>query len=258
MEKQKANFFVFFILLSALVHPRPAIAQSENASLRVLLPVAIENVPGARGSLWTSEFWIHNGTGESVTLAATRLAGEYRISAGRSEKPPIFLSPDGSNPGLFLFVGAEDQRDVSFNLRIQDLSRQSETWGTEIPVVRDTEFHSGKLVLLNVPLDERFRQTLRIYEADLLEGSVVLVSIYRTEFEGDDLLLDERLVQLRQRVPERPPAYAQIDSFSGFSGLAGIELVRVEITPMTEDMRFWAFVSVTNNETQHVTTISPQ
>lgn len=258
MARKKTSFGILLGLLWVFVQARPAIAQSDNTALRVLLPVAIENVPGARGSLWTSELWIHNGTPDTVMVGPTRLASEYRIPAGQTDEPPIFLRSDGSHPGLFLFVESEDHMDVTFNLRIQDLSRQAETWGTEIPVVRDTEFHGGKLVLLNVPLDERFRQTLRIYESDLMEDSAVLVSVYRMGFAGDDLLLDERRVDLRLAIPDRSPAYAQIDSFSGFSGLAGTERVRVEIMPMTEDMRLWAFVSVTNNETQHVTTITPQ
>ena len=32
----------------------------------------------------------------------------------------------------------------------------------------------------------------------------------------------------------------------------------VRVTPLTPGLRIWAFVSVTNNETQHVTTITPQ
>lgn len=36
------------------------------------------------------------------------------------------------------------------------------------------------------------------------------------------------------------------------------DTVRAEIEPLTEGLRYWAFVSVTNNETQHVTTITPQ
>jgi hypothetical protein len=33
---------------------------------------------------------------------------------------------------------------------------------------------------------------------------------------------------------------------------------RIEIEPTLPDMRVWAFVSITNNETQHVTLVTPQ
>ncbi len=33
--------------------------------------------------------------------------------------------------------------------------------------------------------------------------------------------------------------------------------LRIEITPITPGMKFWAFASVTHNVTQHVTTVLP-
>jgi hypothetical protein len=52
------------------------------------------------------------------------------------------------------------------------------------------------------------------------------------------------------------PAYAQV-SISDLPEVRGVETIRVEISPQTPGMRYWAFVSVTNNETQHVTNIAP-
>jgi hypothetical protein len=34
--------------------------------------------------------------------------------------------------------------------------------------------------------------------------------------------------------------------------------VRLEVEPVTEGLRLWAFVTVVHNETQHATVISPQ
>jgi hypothetical protein len=36
------------------------------------------------------------------------------------------------------------------------------------------------------------------------------------------------------------------------------EKLRIEVTPLVAAAGAWAFVSVTNNETQHITTITPQ
>jgi hypothetical protein len=40
--------------------------------------------------------------------------------------------------------------------------------------------------------------------------------------------------------------------------LAKDAAVRVEVTPLTAGSRYWAFVSATNNTTNHVTLITPQ
>jgi hypothetical protein len=40
--------------------------------------------------------------------------------------------------------------------------------------------------------------------------------------------------------------------------LQGIDTLRVDVRPITEGTRIWSFVSVTNNETHHVTTFSAQ
>ena len=40
--------------------------------------------------------------------------------------------------------------------------------------------------------------------------------------------------------------------------LAGVTSMRIEVVPLTPNLRFWAFVSITNNETQEVTIVSPQ
>jgi hypothetical protein len=34
--------------------------------------------------------------------------------------------------------------------------------------------------------------------------------------------------------------------------------VRIEIEPLSEGLKFWAFVSVTNNKTQHFYTVVPR
>ena len=39
--------------------------------------------------------------------------------------------------------------------------------------------------------------------------------------------------------------------------LQGHTRVSVEIMPLAQDLRVWAFISITNNETQHVTTVTP-
>ena len=56
------------------------------------------------------------------------------------------------------------------------------------------------------------------------------------------------------------PAYAEypIEISFGPVLLAKDAAVRVEITPLTDGSRYWAFVSATNNSTNHVTLTTPQ
>jgi len=59
------------------------------------------------------------------------------------------------------------------------------------------------------------------------------------------------------------PASSQIDLISLFPQAAAQDRVRVEIVPIIRtgwyaEPHFWAFASITNNVTQHVTVITPQ
>jgi hypothetical protein len=54
------------------------------------------------------------------------------------------------------------------------------------------------------------------------------------------------------------PGYAEIGFVASLPELRDSALVHIELAPLSPEQRIWAFVSVTNNETQHVTTISPQ
>jgi len=54
------------------------------------------------------------------------------------------------------------------------------------------------------------------------------------------------------------PGYLQLDLGEAGAALEGAETAWVRIEPRTEGLRFWAFASVTNNPTGHVTTVTPQ
>src|SRR5438105_3909947 len=55
---------------------------------------------------------------------------------------------------------------ISLSLRVQDVSREARTWGTTVPVVRERDAFTGRLQLLDVPVDDRFRVALRVYDFD--------------------------------------------------------------------------------------------
>ncbi len=222
---------------------------------RVLVPIMTETIAGAHGSLWTSELWVNVTTDAGVTILPLRIADILPIRR-ESLRLPLFRSPAGHPPGQFILVSSELLDDVHFNLRIRDLSRQAETWGTEIPVVREQDFATGPISLLPLPLDTRFRSTVRIYASDAAGGALrVRVTTIEDDGPAGRPLYDQIVVLPPSASPYVPP-YGEIALHAVLPH--EVAVARIDVEPVTAGLRFWAFASVTHNETQHVTTVSPQ
>ena len=219
---------------------------------RVLLPVFASNAPGAFGSLWQSEVSLsnHSDTGVTIIYGQCQGQGLFCFSTTVPAHEAAFLAPFNEAGGLFLSVPRGRIDDIDINLRVQDVSRQSQTWGTQIPVVRDTDFRAV-VRLHNVPTDARFRSALRAYNYYSVSGrNSIRVRIF-DETTGA-LLVDD--------VPSTgSPFYVQIASLADtYPQIAGHDRVSVAVESASSPQTpIWAFVSVTNNETQHVTVIAP-
>ncbi len=234
----------------------------------ILVPVyASRPVPGAFGSLWQTELRFLNRSDVSLIPAIDILyaAGDFR--PGQVNSPALTLPRDDvdSPPVALAWIRRELAPFVSIQLRVRDLSRQAETWGTDVPVV-----YGGKydLNLLDVPVREGFRSLLRIYSA--VYGGCCGVEVKFRANDGKELAT--RTLQLqhpngsigglvpppykREGSRELPlqPAYAEIDLRS-IPELEGQEAVWIQVNPT---MASWALVSVTNDATQHVTIIAPR
>jgi hypothetical protein len=228
---------------------------------RVLIPVAVGPSPGAFGSLWVSEFWARNDASSSRSFDADEfcvtLCAPKTLVPTETRQVPFSPQPAG-DPGLIAYVEGLPG-DVTFNLRVRDLSRQAETWGTELPVIHEGDLLTGEKSLLNVPVESRFRQTLRIYSLDGTEARFRLRAFALSTNET----LGTAGIVLRAPTPgpQLPykPSYAQLgDIVPLFPRTSGLGTVGLQLTPLTPAVRYWAFLSITNNETQHVTTITPQ
>jgi len=246
--------FLLKALFLFLALSTSAVAQSE----KILLPIAIRGeVAGAFGSRWTSEAFVRNDSDDPVRVGGPPCqitCPNEQVGARQTQRFFFDYAPTPGDP-LFVYAGGVPfSQNVHLTLRIQDVSRQALTWGTEIPVVRVADLHSRKLILLNVPTGARFRQTLRMYDFDRGETRL-RVRVY--PLESNVVLADEELYLSSQR-PEIVPAFARINHLvEKYPQIVAHETVRIEISPTAANTRFWAFVSVTNNETQHVTTIVP-
>jgi hypothetical protein len=151
-------------------------------------------------------------------------------------------------PGEILV--ADDPEGLFMNLRARDESRTAASMGVEIPIIPESEFSTLPLTLLNIPGNARFRQTLRIYTMSMRPSQfrVRLFGEHTTPIGEQTVTLtvgDELLYK---------PSGAQIDLRSSVPQLD--ERYYAVIEPL-DTVAFWTFISVTNNETQEVTIITP-
>ncbi len=256
-----------FLVITAV----PAPAQLQPPYERVLVPIFIATpVPGAFGSLWATELIARNEAASlvevTVGLPQCVLQPPCGYASMTTFRPEGLFRPN-PNGGVFVFVGAPGAAKVIFSLRVRDLSRQALTWGTAIPVIREAQTYTSRLELLDVPTDARFRVALRVYDFDAPNSRSVRLRIY-------DVSQDNRIsglppqtalvdVVLRLETPVEdvyssiPGSAVMTDLIGAFPQLSSARIVRIVLDPVSTDLRFWAFASVTNDETQHVTAIAP-
>lgn len=225
---------------------------------RVLLPIFTRPVYGAFGSEFHTALRMSNsGTdwGAVYGLAEENPCGfdpcitdydygPYSLAPG-DEMHPSQVAYTGK-PGRIVWV--KNDADLPMNLRVHDVTRSQLNFGTEIPIVRENDWLWNRIVLLGVPTDPRFRNTLRIY------GQVPFTA----------------LVKVGDREPVRvtlseadPPFEVPYGVFSDFpdNGAPTRVIIDVErdFTPgVPIPVAIWAMITVTNNDTQVITTITPQ
>ena len=233
------------VLLLAAVHP----ARAQNL-VTILLPLTpAQNVPGAHNSLWSTELAVENSSDRPITLfhysciicgAPPPPGVDVNIPPHTTLRNPPVTQNDGI--GALLFAFPADAAAVRLHLRVRDMSRQAETFGTEVPVVTDAAFKST-VRLIDVPADPRFRVTLRIYA--MRDGVPVVVTVLPDN--GTAPLLTFNLTFDRS---------VQLDPVAGLIGNSAVgSAVRIVVDSPTNEP-IWAFASVTNNDTQDVTTIT--
>ena len=69
----------------------------------------------------------------------------------------------------------------------------------------------------------------------------------------DNEVLHQQTLELSAPADEFDPAYAQLAELPDTDNFTRIELV-----PLTPGVKFWAFLTMTNNTTQEITLVTPQ
>jgi hypothetical protein len=220
---------------------------------RVLFPVLFDSA-GAHGSAWVSEAAIANSSRWFIENY-NRIDAEPCIDYGCSEllAPGSFFSFGGSGHpnGIALLVSRAEADRLGFSLRIRDVARQAEGFGTEIPVVRESKMYSGtQMTLLDVPIDSRYRTKLRVYAFDS-DNHGAFVQMHRgTVFLSYPVALSR---SCSGTACAATPWYGELDLPSGPAGTR----VNLYVSAGGPGSLSWAFASVTNNDTQQVTIVTP-
>ena len=225
---------------------------TEGVFDRLLVPIATAS-QGAFRSAWYPALNIVSTSLEHVLVFGVRVPCSFPVcytsAVPFASTRAGFLQPVTSVAAgpAFMFVPKERVKDLSALLRVMDASRQEMSWGATIPIAHEREFTSDRIVLGDIPWSSRFRLNLRIYG---LTPGEVRVKMYRP---GPDFPLPtETVVALSSPQTLFDAPNATITAFG--DGGAPFNVI---VEPITPGLKIWAFISATNNETQHVTVIAP-
>jgi hypothetical protein len=238
------------LAVTAMLLAAPLFAQDDQSE-RLLLPIFTPPVAGAFGSEFHTSVTIANPSDTVLSLSGLEYDCNVILSCpqtpDRIDMAPErvltseALVPNGA-PGRFVFVPKGDLDRLSMSLRIHDVTREDLNFGTEMPIVRESEFVTGRIVFPLVPVFPWYRNTLRIYAASPVDVMVKAGAQPAVR------------ISLTGAVDPFDPAYAVFTNFKGV-GLARVTVQAVDqhdVTPVP----IWAFITVTNNQTQAITTIT--
>ena len=237
---------------------------------RYLIPVTRQNLRGAHGSIWSAEWVIHNAFKPFAMLwdSCQPVLSPCPVSV----VPPGTIRPefaprsDGGD-GAFVYVPRAVAGSVAMSLRVRDLSMNAQNFGTEIPIVTDADYtrqNRGVIQLLDIPTDPKYRVLLRIYgpNESLKRLNVGVGSETGSVTETIEVELSGSESETPEKFPLHP-AYAQLDPITPNIRAAGPR-ARVSVAAFYDVLispppiyPIWAFATITNNETQQVTTVTP-
>jgi hypothetical protein len=234
-----------------------------DAMERILLPLLTPPVFGGFGSEFHTDLRIEQRW--PVSIAPVTIYG-LKPACHLSPCPPwdpnhglavhsgspivsADLVADGS-PGRFMYVDDHQVDLLTMNLRVHDVSRASLNFGTEMPIVRERDFIDPfqEIVLIGVPSGPAFRNTLRIYGSKAGRATITV--------EGEE----PQYVELQGGSSPFEPVYAIFGDFPPGDTTPRRVTISLDNGSGSPALRapFWAFITVTNAETQMITTITPQ
>jgi len=248
------------VLLLALSFPAAAEDVPEGYT-RLLVPLTAFQVSGANGSVWTTEWTAFNANPANVYVSGpfpfvtlSPPSQNNLLEPGETQRLVLDDAPGGMD-GAWVYVATEELKKLTMSLRVRDTSVNAQSYGTNIPLVPDSEF-APVIRLIDVPTDPAYRITLRIYSKND-EPHPVIVRIYAPDRAAPVEEYETPLFRHEEHGFEfsPQPAFALLDPLSPAVRASGATKVRIEVT--TKDAPVWSFASISHNTTQQVTTILP-
>ena len=236
-------------------------------SERYLLPVYVPfPVDGAIGSRWVTEVMLSNGSDVPVwveNVGSMTTVGQFNAPIPPGVSMPLqFASLTITEvPARFLDIEFGARR-FAVQLRVRDITRESLSYGAEIPVVHQSRATNEVINLAAVPISDEYRNLLRIYDFKQVLHASVHVRVYGVMTQEPpnfirDPLIAEMTIPFTLATCDQP-GYAQVQIPAQSPSGDAYSVVRVEVEPTNLDSRIWALVTLTNNTTQQVTVVSPK
>ena len=284
------NRFSVTLVLIVACYCVPTIAADTTNTERVLFPVWTDSpVAGVNGSKWVADAMINNP--DDTAVGVYPVVSQYGRAAGaigRRTTWDLTFIPDtvfglGNGTGddiagRIAYINRSSADQLIYIDRLYDVTR-SPAFAVDIPVVREKDLKTSRITLAHVPFDSRVRLMLRVYDPFQTPDAEVAVQFWSewpVSNAGGGPFATPPTPQLlgstnlKLHTTARPPsgsdldvepAYAQLpisaDMLSNIPAYSAAAFL-VDIEPVTAGLRFWAFVSVTDNSTQHVMVIAPR
>lgn len=256
MKKRNVTLWMFALLIAG--SSATVVAQETPCHERILVPVRANQVPGAHGSLWQTFLTITNHSDSPVHVSGI---GDCTLPPCTAAVVPPNATVMPRIYGPYIGTSCEELAKLAMSLRVRDLSRALDTWGTSIPLVHERDVHYGGLIsITDIPNTAEFRSMLRIYGMERGTNNQVRLAFFAVtpnqEHDKRGITADEPLVELHVLLSHDNPGTVEIP-LQMVTELQNEDVVRVEITG-SEGVGLWAMVSATNNDTQHVTMLWPR
>jgi|SRR5688572_4165124 len=208
----------------------------------LLVPVHY-NGPGANGSEWRSETWIG-----AAFFSSRPILFHVPPCSTCSEEVRELVKIDSArrDEGLILYVARGALADLAVSTRARDMSRRLSNSGTEIPVVGMEQFRR-LVVLPNIAREREHRYMLRIWAERAPDDRPDVGITWSTGrlTNGTTVTLD--------RTADPRFFFRSIDVTSQIHSAPAGE----PLTLYVGGGPVWALLTITNNETQHVTAVAP-
>jgi hypothetical protein len=228
----------------------------------LLIPIALD-IPGAHGSRWMTDVWVFNDSDETINLFSEVCnfiglvipCGNKMLVAGHGAlQLPIAARRYADDPGLYLSPPTDIASRLHFSIRVHNTA-QPDDIGFEVPVARRTDFRKGRLDIVNVPVSDRFRSLLRIY--DEMRTLVASVTVRAFDMNTGAFLAQRKLSQF---LPTDGPSRATLllHDFLAAPELRGHASVRIEIEEADPNASLWALLTLTDNTNERVTVLTSQ